>query len=151
MIVRNENGKNYELLKLDGEYALLKDLTMKEQSGKEEFVLAIDLVLENGLVTWARGNYFNSLKEANDSYLEKADLLPEPIYFNNRNGKTYEILKREGEYALLRDVDKNEIEPYVLAILLETDKNNEGHWSLGYYYSSYESALEIYKDKVKKA
>lgn len=68
-----------------------------------------------------------------------------------RNGREYELvafktLEEFGTYAILKDLNPNEIEPYVVAADLEMDEGKIS-WLWGHYYTTMESAKEKYDEK----
>lgn len=74
--------------------------------------------------------------------------------FKQANGANYELiafkqLSEFGTYAIVRNLNEEAAEPYVVVADLELDEDNEykGSWAWGHYYSSLDSARDAYDDK----
>lgn len=73
------------------------------------------------------------------------------VKLKQANGREYELvafktLDEFGTYALLKDLNPNEIEPYVVAADLTMD-DGEISWLWGNYYTSFDNAKEKYNSK----
>lgn len=66
------------------------------------------------------------------------------MLFKNSNGKTYKVISKTGDYALLQDI--NSLQIVVTWVLMESS------WCQGYYFDKDQkgSAIELYLKKSHK-